>query len=497
MLEKIKRLGTETAIYGVSTVLGRFLTFLLTPLYANVLPPADLGIVATVYAYIAVLNVIYHYGMDSAYMKYVSTLELAGRKETFTVPFLSVLITSVLLSSFIFYGRGELSHAMGFGTDAVSIAGYSALILFFDAVALIPFAALRMQRRAWLFSSIKLAGIISNVALAFLFLVKYNMGMEGVFVAGAISSALTALLLVPTVVGNMTPGWPRGVLKGLLTFGIPTLPAGLASIALQVIDRPILEALTDKTAVGIYQANYRLGIFMMLIVSMFEFAWRPFFFIHAQDPDGKPLFARVFTYLVLIMTMVFLLLSFFLADIVTAPVFFGYAILPAPYQSGLPIVPLVLLAYMFLGASTVFSAGLFIEKKTTRLPIVTLAGAGVNIVVNFALIPAMGIHGAALATLVSYAVMAVAMYSYGQKAYRVPYESARVGKIIAVAALVLVLHELLPQFWVVRMILICVFGMVLYWMKFFRASEINVLRKLVRLKEGIGHEVAETQGDPE
>jgi len=144
MLDKIKRLGTETAIYGISTILGRFLTFILTPLYTYALSAADLGIVAYVYAYIAFLNVLYGYGMEGAFMKYRATQEIGDRKQVFSVPFLAVLATSTLLTLLIVgfaFPLAELLDVPGIYERVIPCAG---LILFFDAATLIPFATLRL-----------------------------------------------------------------------------------------------------------------------------------------------------------------------------------------------------------------------------------------------------------------------------------------------------------------------------------------------------------------
>jgi O-antigen/teichoic acid export membrane protein len=481
MLDKIKRLGTETAVYGLSTVLGRFLTFLLTPLYANVLAPGDLGVVATLYAYIAFLNVVYHAGMDSAYMKYVSTLELADRKSTFTVPFLFVLFVSIIVSGLIALNSTSLAAVAGIPQD--SFIMYSAWILMLDGVAILPFSALRMQRKAMEFSMIKLSGIVINVVCTVLLLVEYKMGVTGIFLAGVISSAATLVMLSPTIVRNCIASWPQGLLGKLLSFGLPTVPAGLASIAIQVVDRPILEAMTDQATVGVYQANYRLGILMMLVVSMFEFAWRPFFFSHAKDIDAKQLFARVLTYVLLAMIILFLLMVFFLDDIIKLPLFFGYSILPDTYWSGLPIVPIVLLGYIFLGAAIVFSAGVYIEKKTKQLPAVTFLGAGVNIAVNLLLIPVMGIVGAALATMLSYGVMAVVMFWIGQRSFPIQYEWRRIAIITGTTALVCALYFLVEppvQSILWRIALLFAWGYSMYRMKFFRSSELSALRRLFR-----------------
>ncbi len=352
MLEKIKRLGTETAIYGVSTVVGRFLTFILTPVYTYLLAePADLGVVAIVYAYIAFLNVVYGYGMESAYFKYASTLEIGSDRENFSVPFVSLCLTSVLFSSVIFWQAEPVGRLAGIPDRYLPSVTYAAVILLLDAIAIIPFARLRLQRRAVRFAAIRLTGIVINVAGNLLLLLHFQMGVLGIFIAGCISSASTVLMLLPTIAESLVPVFNSRLYRSLLHFGLPYVPAGLAAMMIQVIDRPILESLTNSTTVGIYQANYRLGIFMMLIVSTFDFAWRPFFLSHATDPEARPLFARILTYFFFLMMSVFLALTLFLDDIIKLPLVLGHPLIKETYWSGLPIVPVVLLAYVFLGIS--------------------------------------------------------------------------------------------------------------------------------------------------
>lgn len=255
---------------------------------------------------------------------------------------------------------------------------------------------------------------------------------------------------------------------------------------IQVIDRPILEAFTDNATVGLYQANYRLGIFMMLIVSMFDFAWRPFFFSHAKDPDAPRLFARILTYFVLLTMGVFLALSFFLEDIVRVPIFWGYSLLPSNYWQGIAIVPVVLLGYMFLGVSNNVVAGIYIEKKTKHLPTITILGAVVNVIANVVLIPRAGIMGAAVATLISYAVMALVTYIVVRRLYPVPYEFGRIAKVVVAGSAVFALLLLIDAgafelTW--KAFLLVLFGGLMYWMKFFEPSEIATLTRMLGRKE--------------
>ncbi|MGB6122116.1 MAG: polysaccharide biosynthesis C-terminal domain-containing protein, partial [Bacteroidota bacterium] len=404
MFDRIKRLGSDTAIYGVSTILGRFLTFILTPIYTHILVPGDLGIVATVYAYIAVLNVVYGYGMEAAYMKYASTLEIGEKKQIFSVPFVSVGLTSVLFSGFILWRADPIAALINLPAGFEQLVIYSAVILLLDGLTIVPFASLRMAGKAARFATIRVTGIVVNVLCNLLFLIEFEMGVEGIFFAGMISSATNLLLLLPTIIPQLELAWNGRLYEALIRFGLPYVPAGLASMMIQVVNRPILESLKGTAAVGVFQANYRLGIFMMLIVSMYDFAWRPFFLAHASDPDAKPLFARILTYFLLLAATVFLFLSFFLEDIVKLPVFWGHTLLAEPYWGGLYIVPVVLLAYIFLGVYNNLLAGVYIQKRTQILPIVTVSGAAVNVAVNYLLIPSLDLMGAALATLASYLV---------------------------------------------------------------------------------------------
>ena len=316
MIEKIFRLGKETAVYGLSTVVGRLLNFLIVPFYANVLLPAENGIISNMYAYIAFITVLFTYGMEPAYMRFVSSLEKGDKKQNFSVPFLSLLVTSVLFAAIIHWNASALCGWIGVDRSYFHLIQYSGWILCFDALSVIPFASLRMDQKAKKFASLKVMNISINLILNLVLILGIGMHAEGVFLANLIASAVTFVVMLGVVFNNFTVQLSSGLYKALLKFGLPYIPAGLAGIAMQVIDRPIVKALTNDATLGIYQINYRLGIFMMLIVGMFDYAWRPFFLHHAKEPDAKKLFAKVFTYYVLGAMCIFLPVSFFIGDLV-------------------------------------------------------------------------------------------------------------------------------------------------------------------------------------
>jgi O-antigen/teichoic acid export membrane protein len=484
MLEKILRLGKETAIYGLSTIVGRMLNFLIIPFYANFLLPAENGVISNIYAYIAFAFILFSYGMEPAYMRFVSSLELGNKKQNFSVPFLSLLLTSVFFALVIHFNASSIASLLGMGSSHYQFIQYAGWILCFDALTIIPFASLRMEQKAKRFALLKIFNITCNLLLNLLLILGLGMHAEGVLLANLLASALTFLAMVGMILRQLTFNFPASLYKELLKFGIPYIPAGLAGIAMQVIDRPIVKALTNDATLGIYQLNYRLGIFMMLIVGMFDYAWRPFFLNHAKDPDAKPLFAKVFTYFILGAMTIFLTVSFFIEDIIRMK-FFGKQFFPPVYWQGVEIVPWVLLAYVFTGAYVVFVVGIYLEKKTKYLPLITGAGALLNVGANFALIPMIGILGAALSTLLSYIVMAVGIYFTSQRFYRVEYEWKKVLKITGSAMVlfsVFLLSHPEPLSFigsVVKIVLIGVFGVTLLITKVIDSKEIAEVKKIV------------------
>jgi O-antigen/teichoic acid export membrane protein len=481
MLAQIRRLGTDTAIYGISTVVGRFLSFLLVPFYTNVIRPGEYGVVANVYSIVAFLNVIWVYGMESAYFKYSSTGEIGTPRQNFSTPFVSLCATSLVLSGIMAAFSPAFSAWMSIPAGRDVIVRYTAGILLLDTFAVVPFASLRMDRKPVLFASLKVLNIAVNVGCNLVLLLVFHAGVEGIFLSGLIASGVTLLALVPTIASRFTRDFSVPLYRALVKFGLPYVPAGLAAIVIQVIDRPIMLLLTSLAVVGVYQANYRLGIFMMLIVSMYDYAWRPFFLSHASEPGAKELFARALTYCVGGMTAVFLAVSMFIGDVIRLRIFGRYIIHP-DYWGGLSIVPVVLVAYKFLGIYNNLVAGVYIEKKTQRLPAITLAGALVNIGANFLLIPIMGMMGGAVATLLAYALMALLLYVDVRKYYPVRYEWGRIAHIAAVAGATYLLFNLVDAgayhiAW--QFLLLFFFSVALYVTRFFIPEELDALRRLI------------------
>lgn len=428
MRDKLKQLTKDTAIYGISTMVGRLLNFILVPFFTNIFLPYEFNVQAQLFVFMSIMNIFFVYGMDTSYLKFASTSPPEEKKRNFTVAFTAILLAAVILSFIIFLLRNPILDFLVIPYKYNYFFYYVVLILFFDACSVIPFLKLRIERRAKIFASFKMLNIFINITLNFILILVFHKGIEAIFISNVIASLVTFLLFVPVIYRNLEFYFDRERLSRFLRFGLPYLPAGFASMLVQGIDRPILTRLTNNDVAGIYNANYKLGIFMMLFVNMFQFAWQPFFLQTSKDENARETFSKVMTYFTIIGSILLVLLSLFINDIIKIG-FNGRYLLGQLYWSGVIIVPVILLAYLFNGIYYILSAGIYIKEKSIYAPIVTGIGAGVNIAVNYALIPVLGIMGAALATLASYFSMTAGYYFVTQKFYKTDYEYGKLLKI--------------------------------------------------------------------
>lgn len=483
MLKDIRTLGRETLVYGLSTVVARLLNFLLTPFYTYTLTKEDLGTASAAFAYIAFFNIVYQYGMDQAYMRHAVDEDGRSPEEKFSTAFWSVLASSLALSAAVFAFAAPLAEWGRIG-EHPELVRFGAGILALDALSTLPFAELRLRHKAWVFAGVRSFNIVLTLVLNVVFLRRLHLGVDGVFLANLIASGATLLLLAPLLAELVRPVFALPLWKDLVRFGLPLVASGLPSVAVQVIDRPIMLRLTDKATVGLYQANFRLGVFMALVVTMFDQAWRPFFLQKAKEPGSGALFGRILTYYLAGGFWLVLAMSFFIPDLVRFQVH-GKALFHPSYWSGLVVVPLVLSAYFVYGIYINFMVAVTLSKRTGVLPWVTLLGATVNVLANFALIPYWKLMGAAWSALLAQSVMASALYLVGRRIYPVPYEGGRVLHVAGAAAAALACAYagavLLagPAWFAARVAVLALFPLLLWWTHFPTEDERAAVARLL------------------
>ncbi len=480
MSGEMLKLGKESLIYGLSTVLARLLNFILMPFYTHYLLPQEYGIVAAVFSYIAFFNIIYGYGLNQGYMRHFS------QKNSLSSSFNAVFYTSIILSAVIWLFSHSLASAAGIGGENYKLVQYASIILCLDAITLIPFADLRIKHRSFKFVLVRTISIALNVLLNILLLAYMDMGIKGVFMANIISSAASVIML-SSYFECLFEKTDFTLLKEIFAYSLPFLPAGLSIMIVQVMDRPVLLKLSDAASAGIYQANYRLAVIMSMIVTMFDQAWRPFVIERAKDPQAGPLFSKIFKYFSFFCAFIWLFFSLFIKDIVSIEIN-SKPIVAYSYHSGLFLVPIVMGAYFFNGVYVNFLAPVMISKKTKAVMYVSFIGAAVNLFLNFSFIPSYGIKAAAWSAFISYALMAFFLRLFTRKDYEVSYEY---GKFAAIAALALLCYLpvyyysdrlsgcALPAF---KVIMLLIYPPLCYMVNCFSKQEVLSFSSLIREK---------------
>lgn len=432
----LKKLAGESAIYGVSTVLGRLINYLLVPLYTAIFEPESFGVYSVLYAYAAFLQIVFTFGMETAYFRYSSKIEDETR--VFNQIFTLLLFSSIVISGILYFSAVDIAYLLDYQNHIREIRLLT-IILALDAIAAIPFTRLRYQNKAWAFAGIKLGNILINVGLNVFFYIylprypelslKLGLGFAGnsisfIFISNLIASAATLLFLSPSLLA-WRPRFDGQFIKELYTYAFPIMLMGIAGIANEMLDKILLrEWLPDNFyaqfdadgAVGIYSAAAKLAIFMMLMIQSFRFASEPFFFKSGKKDKAPEDFALVMKWFVIVGVFVFIAVTLNL-DLLK------YLLRSEIYRgNGLMVVPVLLLAKLFLGMYYNLSIWFKLTDQTRFGTYFSFLGAGITILANFILIPMIGYMGSAFAAFLAYLIMMIACYAVGQKHYPVPYK---------------------------------------------------------------------------
>jgi O-antigen/teichoic acid export membrane protein len=437
-MNKLKTLAGETALYGLGSILPRFLNFLLVMLHTEVFAPEDYGVITKLFAYVAVINTIFMFGMETAYFRF-ATKAGADENRIYNLAQTVVVSISLVISVLGIVFAAPLAQALSIpGEQNLVIALFA--IMFIDAVVAIPFARLRLQKKPKQFAMGKLINIAILVGLNLYFLLVAfdpTVGVGYVVFANLAANAFYLFFFSKTLAA-WRPAFDKRVSSEMLTYAYPILLMGLAGMTNEMFSRITLEwwlpenfypGQDSEYALGVFGACYKFAVLMSLVVQAFRYAAEPFFFSHAADKNSPELFAKVNHYFVIACCFLLLAVSINL-DILK------HFLRSEEYWQGLHIVPILLLAYLFLGVYYNLSVWYKLTDKTYYGTIITVGGAILTIAANYILIPYFGYEGSSWATFICYFSMAAACYWLGRNFYPIPYG---VGKSLAYILLTTIL----------------------------------------------------------
>lgn len=437
-MSTLKRFFQDTFIYGFATVLPRLMNFILVPLHTYALGTAGYSINTTFYVWAAFFNVVLTYGMETAFFRFFSTSK--EKSKVFSTAFITLTCTTVLFFGLVFVFRSWITNFIGLQPIYFN---YLLGILALDTLVVVPFAYLRASNRPVKFAIIKIINIGVVVLLNFYFLyfvttypsltpqiVLSNYSSEDIvgyiFIANLIASAVTFLILLPYFFKTKIQ-YSTTLLKQMWAYGWPIMIAGLAFVINENLDKLLLKEMLSDEIMGAYAGCYKLAVFMMIFIQAFKMGAEPFFFNHAKQENARKTYATILEYFVIAGSLILLVLVVFLD-------FFKELIIrDESYWITISIVPVVLLANLFLGIYHNLSVWYKLTDKTRIGMYISVFGAIITIVLNVVLIPVIGFMAAAWATLAAYGSMMVISYFLGRRYYPVPYNLKIIGMYLLTA----------------------------------------------------------------
>jgi O-antigen/teichoic acid export membrane protein len=441
----IKKLAGETAIYGLSSIFGRLLNFVMQLLYTNLMVTSSFGVVSQFYAFTGFLAVIYSYRMETAFFRYGTPV--ADREQTYATGVFSLLISTILLTIGAFLLSKPIA-AFLLVPEHPAYVCYFALILAFDCLCELPFARLRLENKPKKFVLIRLSNIFITILLNLFWLLicpwaaKHNQGwvhyfwspdqiVKYIFLANVLASASVFILLFSEFKAAFQSVFNKIVWKKMLRYSAPLIIVGFAGIINEMLDRAMMPYLLtgtmeeNKAQLGIYGANYKLAMLISLFTQAYRYAAEPFFFKNADKSDALVTHAKATKWFTIVAGAGMLAVLLF-RDLIQL-------MLGKDFREGLHIVPILLLANLLLGVYYNFSVWVRIKDKTKIGAWISVAGALLTIMLNFWWVPIYGYIGAAWATLICYIFMTIVCWRVGKKYYPVQYPLVRMGVYICLA----------------------------------------------------------------
>ena len=453
----------QTAWYGLSSIAARFLNYLLTPYLTNPshLKVTEYGQMSTLYAAIPFLNVIFTYGMETAYFRFVQ--KDTHKNDIYSTSMISMIGSTIFLTGALLLLRTNLTHLLKLQNYPEFIT-LSIFIIALDTLTTLPFAKLRQDGRPRKFAVIRILSITINIIfiyfflsvlpnimaknpnsfLGFMYIKDYGVGY--VIIANLIASFITLILLSKEFfsfkIRFNTVLWKR-----MIVYALPLILAGFAGMINETFDRIMLLWWTRptpefdaETQVGIYSACYKLSLLITLFIQAFRMGAEPFFFKQAEQENPQRVYARVMKFFVITITTMFLLVTLYL-DI------WKYFIRNEKMWVGLKVVPILLLANMFLGIYYNLAIWYKITHKTLAGAYITIIGAVITLIINYFFIPNFSYMACAWATFACYGSMMVVSFIWGQREYRIPYAWRKLCAYIIIVVLLFFLHQALIHIW--------------------------------------------------
>lgn len=451
-MSSIKKLAGETIWYGGSTIAARFLNYLLTPfLTYNLAERSDYGKIGLIYSLIPIFNVLFTYGFETAYFRFSGNKD---NKNIYSTAAISLFFSTILFTGVLWLNKHLLGQSIGL-EEFPDIIKIMILIIAVDTLAAIPFARLRQDGRPIKYAAAKIVGIIANIIITYFF-IKYcpdnyksqkwissvydpsiNAVTYVVF-ANLIQSVITLLFLFREIL-QIRFAFNTTLWKQMMLYALPLILVGMGGVINDTMNRIMLRwwlpgtEVFKESQVGVFNACAKLAILITLFVQAFKMSAEPFFFKQAEAGNPQRVYARIMKFFIIILSVMFLVVSLFIP-------LWKYFIGPK-YWEGLGVVPILLMANIFLGIYYNLTVWYKLSNKTIYGAYITLIGSAFSILINYIFIPRFGLLACAWGTFAAYGSMLILSNYFGQKYYRIPYAWKKLIAYLVIVTVLFLIHK--------------------------------------------------------
>jgi O-antigen/teichoic acid export membrane protein len=483
----VKQLAGQTAVYGLGIVVPRLLNYvLMTPFYTRIFDKAEYGVITEFYAYIVILMVVLTYGMETGFFRFADKEH--NQKNVYRSALVALGASSLVFIGITVLFSQQIATSLDYSSNPEYI-WWVGMIVGIDSFASIPFAKLRLENRAIKYAIVRILEVSVNILANWFFLLycpdhldsKFvlsvydpSIGVGYVFISNLLSVLVKVLALSKEIL--FTSGiFEFPLMKKMLNYSFPLLIAGLAGTVNEVIDRVLLKYLipvgqNPMEQLGVYGASVKLAVLMTLFIQMFRYAAEPFFFSKKDETDAKEIYAQVMKYFIFFGMAIFLFVMLFMNIFI---LFIG-----PDFREGASIIPVVLMANLFMGIFYNLSIWYKLSNKTMWGAYLVLIGAVVTFMINFIFIPKFGYFASSWGRFISYLLMIILSFLVGQRFYNINYQVKRIGLIVlfAVVLYVISLFFILNNLVFKYFFNFCLMG--IYFLFFIFLERSNIVKKL-------------------
>jgi O-antigen/teichoic acid export membrane protein len=474
LMGNVRTVAKHSTIYSTAEILKKGVGFILIPLYTRYLTPADYGVIEILNLILEVLGMLVGVRIAAAQMRYYHHYQShEDKREIFTTALIAVAGLSLLSMLVLWTGASWLAR-IALGSESFTPHCQIVIVcLAIQSIFLIAENDLIIRKKSLFYSGLVIFLLILSLSLNIIFLSVFHLGIWAILWSILITKAVN-LAVVPICLRGDRIRFSWDKLRPMIQYSLPLIPASFAMFILHFGDRFFLQKYFSSTEVGIYSLGYKFGmIISVLIVTPFQRVWGTHSFEIEQQPDAKLVYARIFTYFSLLLALFSLCICVFINDIIGT-------IAPPSYATAASIVPMIVLAYACLALGNAASLGILLSNKTKHIAFIQIPVTALNIILNFSLIPSLGMWGAALATLISFGIMLFITLVISQRLYPIAYEYRRLTILFTATVLLYLISTLTAGSWLLQIsfhsLIVIALPLSLLALRFFSKDELDVAR---------------------